>query len=160
MQIPIRRANPDDAPALTALALRSKQSNGYDDAFMAACVEELTVTPALIASETYFVAQNGSATCGMACLSEGRATGSGVIHAFFVDPDFKRRGVGRNLWAAILSECANRSLTHLHLDADPAAVPFYRALGFEITKMVPSGSIAGRELPRMAMEIYSGRSNT
>ncbi len=38
----IRLARPEDAATVTALAFRSKASNGYDAAFMAACRDELT----------------------------------------------------------------------------------------------------------------------
>ena len=40
-----RRARPDEAPAITELAMRSKRHWGYDDAFMAALTPELTFTP-------------------------------------------------------------------------------------------------------------------
>ena len=39
----IRKATLDDCTALTDLCMRSKQSNGYDDVFMAMCAEELKV---------------------------------------------------------------------------------------------------------------------
>ena len=46
----IRLARRDDLAALTALAIRSKAHWGYDDAFMTACVDELTVTEAHLAA--------------------------------------------------------------------------------------------------------------
>ncbi len=44
MDIKIRPARPEDVGVLTELSMRSKRSNGYDEAFMAACRKELTVT--------------------------------------------------------------------------------------------------------------------
>jgi ribosomal protein S18 acetylase RimI-like enzyme len=147
MQVTIRRADPDEANALTNLTMRSKQSNGYDDAFMAACRKELTVTAELISLHEYWVADAGQ-LCGYACLSEGNHK-TGEIHAFFIDPEWKRRGVGKLLWQKLLERAKAKGLISLHLDADPAAVPFYEAQGFKTICEVPSGSIAGRSLPHM-----------
>ena len=41
----IRRARPDEAALLSALALRSKAYWGYDTAFIEACVAALTIVP-------------------------------------------------------------------------------------------------------------------
>ncbi len=57
MDIKIRRARRDEAGVLTELSLRSKRSNGYGDAFMAACREELTVTGARMSQGEYWVAE-------------------------------------------------------------------------------------------------------
>lgn len=67
MKLEIRRARPDEADALTDLSMRSKRSNGYDDAFMEACREELTVTPKRLAEGEYWVAVADD-ICGCVCL--------------------------------------------------------------------------------------------
>jgi len=41
-------------------------------------------------------------------------------------------------------------MTRVVLDADPGAEPFYARFGARRTGEVPSGSIEGRMLPRMA----------
>ncbi len=153
MTVALRPARPADAAALTQISLLSKQSNGYDDVFMAACRAELTITPAMIQSTSYWVAEVNGSPCGMVCLSHGDTEHSGNVSAFFVLPDNKRQGIGKLLWQQVLCECRNRSLDRVHLDADPGAVPFYQALGFKITKMVASGSIAGRDLPYMELDL-------
>src|SRR5687768_4428349 len=48
----VRRARADEAEALTELTMRAKASWGYDAAFMAACREELTLTPETFAAWT------------------------------------------------------------------------------------------------------------
>lgn len=45
---PIRRARTDEGPILSVLALRSKTVWGYDDDFVQACREKLTITPEYI----------------------------------------------------------------------------------------------------------------
>ncbi len=151
MTIEIRRARPDEAAVLTDLTLRSKRSNGYDDAFMEACREELTVTAARLEEGEYWVAV-ADIIRGCACILD-RGDGSGEVHAFFIDPDFQRQGVGRALWQKLVERAAARDIGILRLDADPAAVPFYRALGFVEIGKAPSGSIEGRTLPRMEIRL-------
>ena len=150
MDIAIRRARPEDAEALTDLSIRSKASNGYDEAFMAACREELTVTEESLGEGENWVAEAGGIR-GCACLSADPDGRAGEIHAFFIDPDWQRRGIGRLLWQKLLERAKESGLARLHLDADPAAVPFYEALGFEVIGESPSGSIAGRTLPHMTL---------
>ena len=151
MQITIRRAHPNEAKALTSLAMRSKQSNGYDDTFMAACREELTVTTNFLSENKCWVADVGQ-LCGYACLSES-VNNTGEVHAFFVDPEWKRRGIGKLLWQKLLERAKAKGLKSLHLDADPVAVPFYKAQGFKIIREVPSNSIPDRYLPHMELII-------
>lgn len=145
----LRRARGEDAPSLTALVYISKQSNGYDDAFMASCTDELRVTSDDIATTHFLLAEEAPGLpLGCACL-----TPQGEISAFFIHPDHKRRGIGRKLWAGIMAAAKAQNLARLTLDADPAAVPFYHAMGFEMITEVPSGSIPGRVLPKMALSL-------
>lgn len=152
----VRRARPDEADLLTELCLRSKASNGYDDAFMAACRAELTVTPALMAECEFWVADDAG-VCGCVGLLVGADGRSGEVHAFFIDPARKRQGIGRRLWDALAARARERGLAELQLDADPFAVPFYEALGFVTTGAAPSGSIPGRRIPRMRFELSPNR---
>jgi len=144
----LRRANDGDAKALTALALRSKASNGYDEAFMQACEAELTYTAATIARGDTWVAENPERRLlGFFDLRpEGR---SGEVFAMFVEPDEKRAGVGRALWSQLEACARRRGLACIGLDADPNAVAFYSAMGMTIVGRSPSGSIPDRFLPRM-----------
>lgn len=129
--------------------MRSKQSNGYDAAFMAACREELTVTAERMAEGAYWVAESGGAIRGCVCLGIDEGGTSGEINAFFTDPAHQRRGIGMALWTKILEEARRAGLVRLHLAADPAAVPFYQRLGFVTIGQIASGSIPGRSLPHM-----------
>ena len=157
MDFNIRPAINEDHLLITELSLRSKQSNGYDDdAFMQACREELTVTKADIRGADWWVAQsNGSgkrSLSGCVCLANSIEQ-SAEVHAFFVDPDCQRQGVGQRLWKTLLERAQQMGIERIVLDSDPNAVPFYRALGFEVIGEKPSGSIAGRMLPHMAIRL-------
>ena len=150
--IQIRRARHDEAAELTMLAMRAKRSNGYDDAFMEACREELTVTVSRMNTGEYWVAE-ADVTCGCACLINGSEVATAEVYAFFIDPDWQLQGVGRLLWQKLIERARTMGASRLKLDADPAAVPFYQAMGFAIVGESPSGSIRGRMLPTMEIRL-------
>ncbi|MGE0210587.1 MAG: GNAT family N-acetyltransferase [Parvibaculaceae bacterium] len=148
----IRPAEAADAAALTRLALRSKASNGYDEAFMRACEAELTYTALTIAGGDTWVAEDADGR--LLGFFDLRPQGDGAeVFAMFVEPGAKRSGLGRALWAK-LEDCARRrGIARIGLDSDPNAVAFYSAMGMRITGSSPSGSIPGRFLPRMEKAI-------
>jgi GNAT superfamily N-acetyltransferase len=144
--ITVRQGRPDDAAALTELALRAKASWGYDEAFMAACRDELTLTPQKMAAWRVWVAEAGGELAGMVALSLGDVA---EVEDFFVEPAFQGRGVGAALMATLLEAARVAGATALEVDADPNAETIYAKLGFETFSRSPSGSIPGRWLPRM-----------
>lgn len=148
LNLNLRRARLEEANLLTELCVRSKQSNGYDDAFMEACRAELTVTENHMMQGEYWVAENDR-VCGCICLGMNKMKSVGEVHAFFIEPDCRRMGIGKMLWSKLLERARAKELAELYLDSDPFAVQFYEKLGFEITESVASGSISGRTLPRM-----------
>jgi N-acetylglutamate synthase-like GNAT family acetyltransferase len=153
MKLQIRLAKPNESAILTDLSLRSKRSNGYDETFMAACREELTVTAERMEEGEYWIAEAGS-ICGCVCLTpDTDDEKSAEINAFFIDPNWQRKGIGRLLWAKMLDRASQQNITTLTLDADPYAVSFYEAMGFETIGETPSGSIPGRVLPRMSIKL-------
>lgn len=148
--IKIRRAKTSDVDMMTDVIFRSKQANGYDDAFMEACRDELRVTTDSLKQAEYWVAEDSS-ICGCVALAIDGACGE--IENFFVDPDRQRQGIGRILWDQVMSQVRAANVTRLVLDADPTAVPFYEAMGFRMIGETPSGSIKGRMLPLMEMRL-------
>ncbi|WP_434050938.1 MAG: GNAT family N-acetyltransferase [Roseibium sp.] len=149
----IRQARLSDKEALTELCLRSKQSNGYDDAFMDACVDELRVRESWISDDDFWVAEapDGS-LAGCIRLSSGETDG-GELETCFVAPDYKGKGVGRALFQTLERRAKTIGLSHIELDADPFAETFYARMGFTTRGRSPSGSIPGRTLPRMRLEL-------
>lgn len=148
--ITVRRARPDEAPVLTALAMRAKASWGYDAAFMAACRDELTLTPAKIAAWQVWVAEAGGHIAGMVALNLDHGA---EVEDFFVEPAFQGRGVGRALMTELLAAARAAGASGLEVDADPNAEAIYAKLGFETFSRSPSGSIPGRWLPRMRLSL-------
>ena len=154
MEVLVRRACHDDAETLTKIAMLSKQSNGYDDAFMAACADELLITPDLLDAHEYWVAE-GHQICGFVCLEVDLDHSAGTVSSFFIDPAWQQRGIGRQLWQTIEASACEKGLKLLRLHSDPEAENFYTGLGFSTIGRVPSGSIPGRTLPHMEMWLNS-----
>ena len=120
----VRRARPDEATHLTALALRSKAYWGYDADFMAACVPSLTVRSERIAApgEHVFVAEDASGT---------------VVG----------QGYGHRLWQHTIGVARALGVRRVRIESDPFAEPFYLRQGAERVGEAPSGAIPGRVIP-------------
>ena len=151
-----RLATESDCAELTQLCFRSKQSNGYDSAFMEACCHELRVTNATLTESECSVVHHQQSLCACGCLTIADTTivrnnSVGEITLFFVDPDWQHRGVGKLLWQCLLQRAQFHQLDVLTLDADPSAEGFYSSLGCETVGQSPSGSIPGRYLPQMRL---------
>ncbi|GAA0773975.1 GNAT family N-acetyltransferase [Roseibium denhamense] len=156
--IQIRKAKRDDKAALTALSLRSKKSNGYADAFVQMCVEELTVRDEWILTHDFWVAETeGTRPAGCIRLSVEESSESGELETCFVAPELKGQGLGRMLFDVLLERARELGLSRIGLDADPFAEPFYARMGFKTVGKSPSGSIPGRFIPRMELELQTAQ---
>lgn len=151
--IVLRPAVPDDARALTALALRSKAYWGYDDAFMKACVNELTITPERIAGEDMTVAEADGVIAGMVSLAQGDSDDVRELEDMFVDTGFIGSGLGARLMAHAEDTARALGATHIDVDADPNAQGFYERCGYKLIGSSPSASIPGRMLPRLRLDL-------
>lgn len=149
----LRPARPDEADALTALTLRSKAHHGYDAAFLAAVRNELSVSPSDCDGRLVVAERDG------VLLGYYAITGSppvGELDALFVDPPAIGTGVGGPLLRAAVAHAARSGFVRLTIDADPGAEAFYRHAGARRVGEVPSGSIAGRFLPRLELDVAAG----
>ncbi|MET1411524.1 GNAT family N-acetyltransferase [Roseibium sp. HPY-6] len=150
--ITIRTAALKDKDTLTDLCMRSKQSNGYDDAFMALCTDELRVQDLWITDNDFWIAETPDGRV-VGCIRLSVDSGIGELETCFVDPDWKGKGVGKRLFEALQKKAKAIDLKLIGLDADPFAEPFYTRMGFRTVGRSPSGSIPGRTLPRMELNL-------
>jgi GNAT superfamily N-acetyltransferase len=142
-----RRADTEDIEALTELVIRSKASNGYSDEFMQAFTPELIVRPELLRVGEIWVCEVGGNAAGLLHLvCDGEVA---ELEAMFVDPAYKGKGLGRQMFDYAEMRLRGVGRTTVELDADPFAVGFYEAMGCSLIGHTPSGSIPGRMLPRM-----------
>jgi GNAT superfamily N-acetyltransferase len=150
--IVLRPARPDEAASLTKLCLRSKAVWGYDRDFMAACRAELTLTPEAISASCVEVAETDDGRIlGLAQLSIHGTVAE--LDKLFVDPGNLRSGAGSALFTWATAEASRRGASLLMIDADPDAAAFYRRMGAADAGSVPSGSIPGRVIPRLRVEL-------
>lgn len=150
--IDIRRATAADAPRLTDLAMRSKAHWGYDAAFLAACREELTVSPRDLELDTVFVAERGTRALGYYALTLP-SDGACELEALFVDPRAIGTGVGTRLFGHATRQARALGAARMIIESDPNAAGFYRAMGASPSGQRPSGSIPGRRLPVLELRL-------
>ena len=75
------------------------------------------------------------------------ATDAARIRAFFVDPGWARRGLGRRLFAECQAAARSAGFRTLALVATLPGEPLYRALGFELTERFALRLPDGTEVP-------------
>jgi GNAT superfamily N-acetyltransferase len=73
------------------------------------------------------------------------------IRAFFVDPAWARRGLGRRLFAACAEAATAAGFRSLELMATLPGVPFYEALGFADVERTAATLPDGEVLPLVRM---------
>jgi GNAT superfamily N-acetyltransferase len=140
-----RPARPEEADALSALALRSKAYWGYDAEFVEACRSELTLTADFIKAGQVRLIENGNDAVGFYSLV--RWNSDVEFGHFFVDPEFIRQGIGVFLWNDAVERAVVLGYGRLIIESDPNAEGFYLKLGAERIGEVPSRARAGRVLP-------------
>ena len=149
----VRKARMDERSALEALIAASARELGgrdYSDAQLDRAIGNVFgVDSELIEDGTYLVAEVDGERAGCGGWSK-RATLFGAdaragrdstaldpktdpakIRAFFVHPDFARRGVGRSLYDRCEAEAGAAGFGALELMATLGGIPLYAALGFE-----------------------------
>lgn len=180
MQLPrtrLRKATVADVPQIRELidaSVRGLQARDYSPAQIEAALKSVYgVDSRLIADSTYFVAElpdsddariiacggwsrrktlyGGDQYAGREDSLLDPAHDAAKIRAFFVHPDFARRGLGTLILEACEIAAGSAGFTRLEIGATLSGVPFYRARGYaEIEyQEVPLGE--GHSLPIVKM---------
>jgi GNAT superfamily N-acetyltransferase len=143
MIVKIRAAVQSDAEALTALALAGKRHWGYPESWLEAWRGQLTMTPAYLAAQQVFCAEDGT----------GRVVG---FYALERDGDHWRLehlwlarsligcGLGRQLFEHAVQTARALGAAEFLIESDPNAEGFYRRLGAQRVGEIHS-SVAGTE---------------
>jgi GNAT superfamily N-acetyltransferase len=74
------------------------------------------------------------------------------IRAFFVHPDWARRGIGSMILVACESAAADAGFMHLEMGATLSGLPFYRARGYIALEELVVRLANGESLPIVRME--------
>lgn len=152
-KVSLRPARGDETDALTELALRSKAYWGYDAEFIEACRTELTVDPEHVASGRVVVAVVDGELGGFSTLVGEPPVAE--VEALFVEPEHIGAGVGigTTLFVALCDAARVAGYTRLLIEAEPYAAGFYEHLGAVKIGDRPSGSIPGRTLPLLELDL-------
>jgi GNAT superfamily N-acetyltransferase len=148
----IRRARPAEASVLSALALRSKAHWGYDADFLAACRDDLTLSPDDIATSPVYVCDGSDAPLGYYRLVL-QDNGVAELDALFVEPAAMGQGIGRRLWRHAVATATKLDCSELVWQSDPQAEGFYLALGAQRAGESESTVTPGRMLPFMRFRL-------
>lgn len=174
----IRRATESDLPALSELIPLSVRalSRGYytDPQIESAILHVFGPDSRLIADGTYFVAEEDARLVGCGGWSRRRtlyggdqmkaqedplldpAADAARIRAFFVHPEFARRGIGSRILRACMDAARAAGFRHFSLAATLSGVPLYRAFGFEERERFEIPLPDGLVLPVIQMERDAG----
>ncbi len=147
----IRMPRPDELPELSELCLRSKAVWGYDQDFIEACREELTLRAEELHTTHLAVADCGDCLVGVVQI--GIARDQAELLKLFVEPDRIEKGIGRRLLNWAIEKARALGAVRLIIEADPGAAPFYSRMGAYHIGSAPSGSIPGRTLPKLAYDL-------
>ena len=142
----IRRLRPDEAGLFRDLRLRALEDSpsSFADTFTEVAAQpseywdKLTASLTRADGQVMFVAEDeeGHAIAGVFGLFDRDDTSRGHLGGMWVDPAWRRRGVGRALGGAVIAWARERKLRALELwvtEGNRAAVHLYTALGFTAT---------------------------
>ncbi len=179
MTLHIRLARADEIPALEKLIARSVRalSEGFytPRQIELALVHVFGVDSQLIADGTYFVAEADGQRAACAIVACGGwskrrtlyggdqmkagadnlldpRTEAARIRAFFVDPAWARRGIGRQLIDACETAARAAGFTRLEMGATLPGVPLYEAVGYRAVESLAVPLPDGETLPIIRME--------
>jgi GNAT superfamily N-acetyltransferase len=147
----IRRAKPEEAPALRALAHRSKAHWPYTPEFLAVVEPMLQLEPEDVAAQEVWVLDlDGMAVGWHRVTSHGERA---ELEDLWLEPPVIGSGLGRFLFQHAVGIAAELGAIRMEWDADPFAVGFYQAMGGDEIGSTPSAAEPGRLLPRMRIAI-------
>ena len=149
--VTIRRATPEEAAALTQIALDAKRYWGYPEHWIQHWESDLAVSSDFIREHHVYVAEDDGEIRGFyaLCVSDNKAE----LEHMWVTPNSIGTGVGKELFLDAMERAAALSVDAVELSADPNAAGFYSRMGatqIGETDSVIDGQV--RKLPRMTIE--------
>jgi len=126
MNIHIRRALPEEADALTQMALSAKAHWGYSERWMEIWTPQLTFSPDYFRENETWVAEIGYQ---VAFYTLQERDGIAWIENLWVLPEYIGYGLGKQLFLHAMSRSLELGYKILQLEADPNAVGFYEKMG-------------------------------
>lgn len=173
--IRIRQATAADIPAVRELidaSVRGLSLSYYDQEQIESALSSVFgVDSQLIQDKTYFVAEIGVQLVGSGGWSKRRAlfgadqakpdrfdellnpaTDAARIRAFYVHPEWSRRGIGRKIAEACEKAAKAAGFVTLELIATLPGEPFYLTMDYRVVEPFPIPLPDGQSLPAFRME--------
>jgi GNAT superfamily N-acetyltransferase len=125
----IRNAMPSEKSALEGLQLRASLANEGDRDAILANPDAIDLPIEQITSGDVFVLELSERIAGFAALLP-RPDADAELDGLFVEPDLRRRGVGRSLVEHCAQIAFARGSRALHVIGNPHAEAFYLSCGF------------------------------
>lgn len=145
----LRRARPEEAAELAALAVRSKGHWPYPPEFLARFARVQGLTGEVVATNEVWVAERDGTVRGF-CTLLHRADRT-ILDDLWLDPPEIGRGSGRLLFEHAVARATAAGARVLEWDADPHAEGFYVRMGARTVGW--SDSPLGRRLPLMRLTL-------
>ena len=127
----IRPADVSEQKELEDLQLRASLTNAGDRDALLANPDAIELPLEQITAGRVFVAEWNGAIVGFAAV-EPRVDGETELDALFVDPNARRRGIGRFLVDHCAVVARARKSVFLYVLGNPHAEDFYLACGFKL----------------------------
>ena len=125
----IRSARPSEKRELEELQLRASLTNAGDREALLENPDAIDLPMEQIDSGDVFVMETPEGIAGFAAL-QPRADGNLELDGLFVEPEQRRRGVGRQLVEHCAQIALRRGAHALHVIGNPHAEAFYLSCGF------------------------------
>lgn len=157
----IRKAGESDAGELTRISFASKRYWKYPEHYFETWRDELTISGEYIRENTVFVIEEGGGIAGFYSLlnlendlrvNEIKMEKGVWLDHLFISPEYIGKGLGSHLMEHVRTWCISKERRVLKIMADPNSVGFYKKLGVDYIRDIPS-SIPGRTLPYMEWKI-------
>ena len=149
--VTIRRATPDEAIALTQIALDAKRYWGYPEHWIQHWESDLTISADFIRDNHVYIAEENGDIRGFYALCVGDAKAE--LEHMWVTPAVIGTGVGKELFLDAMERAAKLDLSSVEISSDPNAVGFYRRMGARQigeTDSIVDGQL--RKLPRLKID--------
>lgn len=150
----IRRGLPEEADALTQIALDAKRHWGYPEHWIKHWESDLTISSDFIRDNHVYVAEHDGEIRGFYALAvSGRKA---ELEHMWVTPASIGSGIGKELFLDAMDRAATLEVREIEISADPNAAGFYERMGAsQIGETDASMDGQVRKLPRLKIESSS-----
>jgi GNAT superfamily N-acetyltransferase len=147
----IRKAESEEATALTEIAHQAKKHWGYPDHWIQHWQDDLTISPDFVHDNPVYVAEGEGSLLGFYALVI--QNDKAALEHLWVAPGHIGTGVGKELFLHAMQNAARQNISEVEMESDPNAEGFYRKMGaHRIGETVSEIEGQTRALPRLTID--------